>query len=306
MKICIIVAYFGPWPTTFGMFIKSARCNPDVDFLFVTDNTPDAGTPANVRYVNTTLSALRNQFMATLNAPVSLSRPYDLCDLKPMYGVTFADYLVGYDFWGYCDIDLVFGNIRHFLTDAVLEQNDKIFMQGHFSLYRNNAWGNSLYRLREDVVDWREIVSKSINRGFDEWNGIFKIMQAEGLDYFRKDEAIADIVVDSYNLTTTETQHIYPQVYYHENGQVFRESAQGKEELLYVHLQKRRLEPATADVLRADRIYFTPTGFVAGPRTLTPKAMLAINGNRLVGSAEFLRRRVVRKLKNELARLLPA
>ena len=49
-----------------------------------------------------------------------------------------------YDFWGYCDIDLIFGNIRKFITDDILDKYDKILSRGHFTLFRNKDSINTI------------------------------------------------------------------------------------------------------------------------------------------------------------------
>ena len=44
-------------------------------------------------------------------------------DLRPAYGVLFEEYLDGYDFWGHCDLDVLFGRIRDHLPPAA--RNDR-------------------------------------------------------------------------------------------------------------------------------------------------------------------------------------
>ena len=53
---------------------------------------------------------------------IVLNEPYDLCDFKVAYGEIFQEYLEPYDFWGFCDCDLIYGDIRHFLTEELLEK----------------------------------------------------------------------------------------------------------------------------------------------------------------------------------------
>jgi hypothetical protein len=70
--------------------------------------------------------------------------PYKLCDLKPFYGFVHCDLLDEgkYDFWGYGDVDLVWGNLRKFCSDEILERKDVFSthadrVSGHFALIRN-------------------------------------------------------------------------------------------------------------------------------------------------------------------------
>ena len=47
-------------------------------------------------------------------------------DLKPMWGVVFADMLARYAWWGYLQEDLLLGDLRAFLTPALLATHDVI------------------------------------------------------------------------------------------------------------------------------------------------------------------------------------
>lgn len=57
---------------------------------------------------------------------ISLEAPYKLCDFKPAYGDIFKDYAEKYDFWGHCDFDMIFGNLRKFFNEDKLEKYDKV------------------------------------------------------------------------------------------------------------------------------------------------------------------------------------
>ena len=50
----------------------------------------------------------------------------------------FSEYLTGYDFWGHCDIDLLWGNIRRFVTDEKLKKYKKLYTAGACVLYKND------------------------------------------------------------------------------------------------------------------------------------------------------------------------
>jgi len=74
---------------------------------------------------------------------IAIRKPYKMCEFKPLYGFIFKRYLSKFDYWGHCDIDIVWGNIRKFMTDRVLGKYDiissrKSQISGHFNLYRNN------------------------------------------------------------------------------------------------------------------------------------------------------------------------
>lgn len=92
-----------------------------------------------------TFQELKKWFQSKFDFPIVLDSPYKLCDYKVMTGYLFNDYLKDYDYWGYSDADMLFGDIRKFLPDNKLEQYDKIGHLGHFTLYRNTEEINTLF-----------------------------------------------------------------------------------------------------------------------------------------------------------------
>ena len=97
-----------------------------MDFLIFTDcGGTDLQCP-NVRIVDSSLEQFNSLASERLGLSISIHEPYKLCDLKPAYGVIFAEYLSGYDFWGNADIDVVYGNVRSCLTEELLSKYDVI------------------------------------------------------------------------------------------------------------------------------------------------------------------------------------
>ncbi len=65
--------------------------------------------------------------------------PYKLCDLRPFYGYVHKDLLETYDFWGFGDLDLLWGDIKKFCADKILDRKDVFSthadrVSGHFAL----------------------------------------------------------------------------------------------------------------------------------------------------------------------------
>ena len=95
---------------------------------------------------------------------------YKLCDLRPFYGFIHQDILEQYDFWGYGDNDLVYGNLNVLTNDNMLNSYDVITtmserIAGHFSIFRNNE----KYRmLGFKCPQWKEHILSSEHVGFDE------------------------------------------------------------------------------------------------------------------------------------------
>ena len=173
-RICVLTIWFGELPPYFAGWLLSVRANSDIDFILITDQDPsvDGG---NVRVMHAELPELIERFSRALGRSVSFSSPVKFCGLRPLYGAAFSDLLCGYDFWGYSDIDLAFGDIRAFLTDEVLDSYDRFYTRGHFCLYRNDDTTNHLYELSGSVYTLNDVAQGEYNYPFDEFCGINRI-----------------------------------------------------------------------------------------------------------------------------------
>jgi hypothetical protein len=148
-KIAYIIPYFGKLPSNFSLWIQSCANNPDIDFFFVTDIKVITQLPQNVKVYQKTFKEMVAEVQRKIpEINISIPNPYRLCDFKPAFGLIFEDMLPlsHYDFWGYCDTDIVFGNIRNFLTAEVLNRYDKIGFLGHSTLFRNNERMKLLFK----------------------------------------------------------------------------------------------------------------------------------------------------------------
>jgi len=154
-KILFIICYFGklPWYTNF--FLKSANYNPSINFLWVSDCSESIELPDNFQFVKMNLTQLKSMAESKLSIEIGLGFSYKICDIRPAYGIIFDDYIKDYDFWGYCDIDVIFGDIRKFMSERLLKKYDVIsarpeFLSGYFSLFRNSPETNTLFKVSKD------------------------------------------------------------------------------------------------------------------------------------------------------------
>jgi hypothetical protein len=136
-------------------------------------------------------AAFQERVEEQLGMKVALERPYNLCDLKTSYGTILADYLDEYDFWGCTDLDLVYGRIRSFITDELLDQHDVIaarpwYLTGFFFLFRNNDHLNQLYRQSRD---YKRVYKSPEHFSFIECNKAWQDLR-DGVSIFEADTAI--------------------------------------------------------------------------------------------------------------------
>jgi len=165
-RILLICDYFGRWPAWIDLFLRSCAHNPSIDWLIHTDCPLPEVRPVNVRFVQMSLGdycsfvaqRLDLKFSPYRYRPNRPAAPIytNLADLRPCYGELHAEAIEGYDYFGWCDIDLVFGNLSHFLTPELLSKDlitfDKSLCVGHFTLLRNDARMRQVYR---DIPQWR-------------------------------------------------------------------------------------------------------------------------------------------------------
>lgn len=185
-KIAYIVPYYGKFPKGFQFWLLSCGCNPTIDWLIYTDDKTPYSYPQNVKVKYESFSDMKSRAQKIFDFPISLERPYKLCDYKPAYGEIFADDLKGYDFWGHCDIDLVWGDIRKFYNQAVLDKYEKVGFNGHSNLYKNTPEVCARYKtLIEGKPNYKEVYSNDKSYIFDE-PGMDDIYEYLGIDVYKQ------------------------------------------------------------------------------------------------------------------------
>lgn len=154
-KIGVVICYFGEWPKFFSFFLSSIIHNKNFDWLIFSDNENVLPKHQNIKYYKMKLNEFSKLAKKKTNLSISFDNPYKLCDFKPLYGKIFEDHLSNYKFWGYSDIDTIYGQIKEFINDEILNNYDVIstyrgFLSGPFCLFRNNHAINELYKQSEN------------------------------------------------------------------------------------------------------------------------------------------------------------
>jgi hypothetical protein len=122
-----------------------------------------------------------------------------------MYGLIFEDHIKEYNFWGYCDTDIILGDLKNILTNEILEKYEIIsshpqYMAGPFSLYKNIKEVNNLF-LRSK--DWKEVILNKNYISFDEASDVISKLW-EGYNIFDFESKIESMthVVQKKDITT--------------------------------------------------------------------------------------------------------
>ncbi len=197
-KIAILIGYFGIFPWYFDYFLHSCRYNPDLHFYIITDiNWSKRQIPDNIFPIKMSLQEIKAIASAKLGFEVALENPYKLCDFRPSFGHLFSELIQKYSFWGYGDIDVIYGQIRNFITDDLMNHYDIIsvrhdFLPGAFSLFRNNNSINQLFRESKDFI---KVFTNPQHLCFDETN-------------FKYDEFADDIPVEEIESEIESMTHV--------------------------------------------------------------------------------------------------
>lgn len=279
-KLCVIIPYFGTFPDTINIFLKSVSLNPQIDWLFFTDCQHD-NLPQNVKFITTTLAELKKLIETKLNMTIVLETAYKVCDYRPAFGIVFEDYLKDYDFWGYGDIDLVYGDLSHFITDEICDKYDKLYPCGHLSFIKNKKEINEIFK--KDVKgtqDYREVFSVNKPCIFDEYKGLNEKLLAYDFKIFspfnfvdidiiysrfrRVDKKTINLVFKNYPFKKYMPKNYNNQIFYWQNGKTFSTfkvsgNALQTVEVLYIHYRKKISFNNCS--LNNNKYYITNSGF---------------------------------------------
>lgn len=146
-SIVIIFPYFGILPVQYKMWRASALKNQSIDFMFFTDI--DVEPAKNIIVNKMQFADFLQLAQKAFDFPIVLDRPYKLCEYKQAYGYILQEYIKGYDFWGFGDLDLVYGDLRSFFTESVLSHKF-LLGWGHLTLLHNDVDTNTYFMKKVD------------------------------------------------------------------------------------------------------------------------------------------------------------
>lgn len=246
-QVCIVIPYFGKFPEYFPLFLKTCAYNPSFTWLIYTDDKRPFDYPDNVKVKYCTFDDVQKKIESKFPFKIELTKPYKLCDYKIAYGDIFADDLRGYEFWGFCDVDLLFGNLGQFITEDVLRHNDRILARGHLTLLRNTDEINKIYKSRSKslFVDYQYAFTTKYCCHFDEFEPWLSVFEENHLRQWIM-PIMADINPDKYLFHLVgNTKDQDRQVFCWHKGRLKRlyisDGIIQKDEWAYIHFQKRNM-----------------------------------------------------------------
>ena len=303
-KIIILAAYFGRWPVWFPAFLLSCAKNESIDWLFFTDCVIPNTHFDNIHFEQMNLRQLNELASKKIGIPVK-KKAYSQVDLQPAYGVIFDEHIKGYDFWGHCDIDIIWGDIRAFISEEVLQNYDivscrKDFLAGHLALWKNAPETNNLFR---SVPAYRALFASAECFSFDEAVISTFLRALEATDNGKVRVHWPEDMVTWFRRVSTPQGWQWaatPIGWYWENGKIF--DMQGRENV-YVHFQHWKKSVTSIDFqlgVQPARFEFTRSGIRAGRPSVIERfndKHGGIQHKRLFSNFKYVPKELLRLLK---------
>lgn len=199
-KICIIIPYFGNFPIWFDLYLYSCYKNSFIDFYFFTDCEIPIKIYNNTHFFKISFDEYCEKVSKKLDIQFKPQKHVKLCDVKPYYGLIHADIVNNYDFWGFGDIDVLYGDLKIILKESTLLKYDLISshadrVAGHFTIIRKDSKyttmplhidGYQQKLLAENVVGLDEHYFTALVYPFSKWiwKAYRKIGNKLGIKYY--------------------------------------------------------------------------------------------------------------------------
>lgn len=307
-KALIIIPYFGKLPPWFQLYLNSAKSGL-VDFLLYTDDHTPFTFPDNFSVKYYTFKDFKEYFISNAGTELylNLDHPYKLCDYRPLYGKVFQDDLKGYEYWGFADIDLIFGDIDLFIKPYMNSEFDKLFQYGHFSLLRNDEHINNLFESNILNYNFKFVKNTSLPCHFDEVS-FNEIIKAEKKIYIQ-DQPFHNININHMNFAVGGGRPVIPQLIVHDDGKLYiaEDTALGivRSEIFYIHFMRRKNLPVRFS--EGDRYVICRDGFIsfendADLKHLFEKYGLPVNADTEFSYRKSLQQSIAANKKNTFKR----
>lgn len=157
-KIALIIPYFGKFPEWMPLYLYSCSKQKNIVFLYFTDCELPKKIYGNTIFHKTTFEEYCEKVSQKLHIDFHPTQSYKLCDLKPFYGLVHEDDLKGYDWWGFGDLDLIYGDLSLLVNEKNLQKYDLLTthidkLAGHFTVVRKKS---DYTRFPLQIPNWKE------------------------------------------------------------------------------------------------------------------------------------------------------
>ena len=270
-KIAILTPYFGHINGFFKLWLRSAFLNKTIDFLIPTDCGGEIQSTGfvgeNIHIIPMSLAEFKAKADSAIGMDCNIDHARKICDYRCALGLIFKDELKDFDFWGYTDNDQIMGDMRKFLSQELLSKYNKIGAWGHFSLFKNVDYMNTLFMTEpknKSLMFYKDVYSTPYNCFFEE-RTMVEFCKEKGIEFFEDEELFIDTSPSYYRFINRKWENPYTPYYVLEDGvKVFVVSAQKdsknrvKKELMYAHFQKRKFTISVDDLHSTNCLVYYP------------------------------------------------
>jgi len=157
-KIVLIQLWFGKIPEYFWYHYETTK-NLPIDFLFITNQNLKLDSN-NYKVLNLTDEELKSLIINKVDNKFDSIVYRNISQLKPSLGDLFREYIINYDYFGYYDIDTLFGDIYNYISsyldefDVISFGNEKFYNRtsGVFTIFKNSEKNRVLYKSKLDFL----------------------------------------------------------------------------------------------------------------------------------------------------------
>lgn len=264
-KIVFILTCFRKPNNYFSLWCNSASKSKICDFVIYSDQNID------VRYDNIfiksmTLKEFELLAQEKLCENYNVRNGYKVCNYRPAFGIIFSDLIKDYEYWGYCDMDVIFGNLDTFLC-PILGKYDKYFQRGHMTIFKNDFENNHRFLQKpknKEFFYFYDTISIDFNSYFEECSVIGKLWEKNNYSSFNS-EIFEDLSYSDYCFKTTVGKFVdCRKIYEYDDGNLYvvynDKDKIIKTPILYIHLQKRKMKVLNNDL---DHFFIVPNKFIS-------------------------------------------
>lgn len=233
--LVMLCPYFGRWPKWIDFFVESCKWNPSVQWRIYTDCGAPENHADNIDFVPISFDDYKVLVRERLKIAFDPAQPYKLCDLKPALGAIHEHDIADYPFFGYCDIDVIYGDISRFYSKEKFANFDVISthperLSGHFAVLRNTS---ALRHAFEWIPDYRGMLEAQQVVGMDEsgFSEIFLNSSKERTLFVERHSTV--LCWRGWHDATMN----YPQRWFWRCGQLTNER-DGERQFLYLHFMR--------------------------------------------------------------------
>ncbi len=300
-KIAIICPYFGKFPSNIELTLNSMGNNQFIDWFIFTDNSNNIKINEkfkNVNIINYTFDMFKELVKNKMSTDIK--NVYKICDYKPTFGFLFKDYIKEYEFWGFCDLDVIFGNLKLFFNEERLKKYYKIYDLGHLSIFKNCTETIEAFKeFNINTLNYKNLFNSEyifvLDETYDDLhqgiNGILKNMK---LDIYEDRTEFADIDIKYNNFYPHNLKKCKYYYFIYNNNNLYLKKYNDDKfnyKIAYIHLQQKKNIPVFCDDY--DHFMILPKGFF-NIKKVERKMFYKKN----IKFVKYFKYRITKKIKN--------